>query len=68
VKVADPELLAVSSRRGTIDLKARVADIVLPKVVLTTFQYEKAVANKLTTDALDPISKVMEAKLRALKV
>ena len=68
LEVKDQELLTVTSRRGTIDLKAQVSDIVPPKVVFIPFHYAEASANKLTTDALDPISKIMEAKVCAVKI
>lgn len=68
LNVKDQEFLTVTSRRGTIDLKARVSDIVPPKVVFIPFHYKEASANKLTTDARDPISKIMEAKVCAVKI
>lgn len=68
LNVEDQEILTVTSRRGTIDLKARVSDIVPPKVVFIPFHYKEAAANKLTTDARDPISKIMEAKVCAVKI
>jgi len=66
--VEDKERLTVSSRRGSISLKARVSDIVPPKVVFIPFHYKEAAANILTSDALDPISKIMEAKVCAVNV
>ena len=68
LNVKDQEFLTVTSRRGTIDLKARVSDIVPPQVVFIPFHYKEASANKLTTDARDPISKIMEAKVCAVKI
>ncbi len=68
LKVNDQEILTVTSRRGTIDLKAKISDIVPPKVVFIPFHYKEAAANKLTTDARDPISKIMEAKVCAVKI
>ena len=66
--IADKQLLTVSSRRGTIDLRARVSDIVPPKVVFIPFHYGEAAANRLTSDARDPISKIMEAKVCAVNI
>ena len=60
--------LTVTSRRGTIDLKARVSNIVPPKVVFIPFHYHEAAANLLTSDAMDPICKIMEAKVCAVKI
>jgi formate dehydrogenase alpha subunit len=66
--IKDAEMLSVSSRRGTIRLKARVSDIVPAKVVFIPFHYKEAAANMLTSDALDPICKIMEAKVCAVRV
>ncbi len=66
--IKDAEMLAVSSRRGTIRLKARVSDIVPARVVFIPFHYKEAAANMLTSDALDPICKIMEAKVCAVRV
>ena len=60
--------LTVTSRRGTIDLKARVSTIVPPHVVFIPFHYHEAAANLLTSDAMDPICKIMEAKVCAVKI
>jgi formate dehydrogenase alpha subunit len=66
--VVDGGRLTVTSRRGTIDLKARVSTIVPPKVVFIPFHYHEAAANLLTSDAMDPICKIMEAKVCAVKI
>jgi formate dehydrogenase alpha subunit len=66
--VQDKEMLTVTSRRGTIRVKARVSNIVPPKVVFIPFHYKEAAANRLTSDALDPICKIMEAKVCAVRI
>lgn len=66
--VADGEKLTVTSRRGSISLKARVSNIVPPHVVFIPFHYSEAAANLLTSDAMDPICKIMEAKVCAVKL
>ena len=60
--------LKVTSRRGTIDLKARVSGIVPPQVVFIPFHYKEAAANLLTNDAMDPVCKIMEAKVCAVRL
>lgn len=62
------EMLTVSSRRGSIKLKARVSKIVPPNVVFIPFHYREAAANLLTSDAMDPVCKIMEAKVCAVKI
>ncbi len=66
--VAQGEFLTVSSRRGSIKLKARVSKIVPPNVVFIPFHYREAAANLLTSDAMDPICKIMEAKVCAVRI
>jgi formate dehydrogenase alpha subunit len=66
--VIQDELLTVSSRRGSIKLKARVSKIVPPNVVFIPFHYSEAAANLLTSDAMDPICKIMEAKVCAVRI
>ena len=66
--VASGEMLTVSSRRGEIKLKAKVSKIVPPNVVFIPFHFSEAAANLLTSDAMDPICKIMEAKVCAVKI
>jgi formate dehydrogenase alpha subunit len=66
--VVQDELLTVTSRRGSIKLKARVSKIVPPNVVFIPFHYSEAAANLLTSDAMDPICKIMEAKVCAVRI
>jgi formate dehydrogenase alpha subunit len=66
--VVDGEKLTVSSRRGSIKLKARVSKIVPPNVVFIPFHYKEAAANLLTSDAMDPVCKIMEAKVCAVRI
>ena len=60
--------LTVTSRRGSIKVKARVSKIVPPNVVFIPFHYSEAAANLLTSDAMDPICKIMEAKVCAVQI
>lgn len=62
------EMLTVSSRRGEIKVKARVSKIVPPNVVFIPFHYSETAANLLTSDAMDPVCKIMEAKVCAVKI
>ncbi len=66
--IADGELVKVCSRRGAIELRARVSEIVPPQVVFIPFHYAEAAANRLTNDATDPVSKIMEAKVCAVRI
>jgi predicted molibdopterin-dependent oxidoreductase YjgC len=58
----------VSSRRGEIELVARVTDRIIPGVVFIPFHFAEAAANALTNSAFDPIAKIPEYKVCAVKV
>jgi formate dehydrogenase major subunit len=60
--------LRISSRRGSIELMARLDDGVADKNVFIAFAYAEAAANLLTNSALDPIGKIPEFKFCAVKV
>ncbi len=66
--VSSGEFLTVTSRRGFIKVKARVSKIVPPNVVFIPFHYSEAAANLLTSDAMDPVCKIMEAKVCAVRI
>lgn len=58
----------VSSRRGSIVLRARVTEKAAPGVVFIPFHYAEAAANTLTNEALDPQAKIPEYKICAVKI
>ena len=66
--VTDGELVRVSSRRGEVVAKAEVVDRPDPGVVFMTFHFKEAAANLLTNAALDPVAKIPEYKVAAVKV
>ena len=67
-KLCPGEMLRLSSRRGTIELKAEITDQVKPGTVYTTFHFAEAPINLLTTDAKDPKSKCPEYKICAVSI
>lgn len=66
--VSDEERVIVSSRRGSITLKARVTDRIVPGSIFIPFHYSEAPANRLTNAALDPVSNIPELKVCAAKI
>jgi formate dehydrogenase alpha subunit len=58
----------VSSRRGEIELVARVTDRIKPGVVFIPFHFAEAAANVLTNSAFDPVAKIPEYKVCAVKI
>ncbi|MCP4652712.1 MAG: formate dehydrogenase subunit alpha [Candidatus Omnitrophica bacterium] len=61
-------LIKVTSRRGSIDIKAKVTDKVVKDSVFIPFHFKEACANVLTNPALDPIAKIPEYKVCAVKL
>ncbi|MFE4795216.1 molybdopterin oxidoreductase family protein [Streptomyces sp. NPDC056708] len=67
--VADGEALAVTSRRGRAVAPARVTDTIRPDTVFMPFHWAGAGrANTLTNPALDPVSRMPEFKVCAVRV
>ena len=58
----------VQSRRGVIEAEAWVTDRVPPGMVFANFHFPEASANELTLAALDPVAKIPEFKICAVKV
>ncbi len=58
----------ISSRRGSIEAEAWITDRVPPGMVYANFHFPQASANELTIAALDPIAKIPEYKVCAVKV
>ena len=56
----------VATRRGAIELKARVDGAIPPGVIFIPFAYAEAAANVLTNPQLDPIGKIPEFKFCAV--
>lgn len=66
--IADGSLAQVSSRRGRVTVKAEVTERTQPGVVFMTFHFAESAANVLTSAALDPVAKIPEYKVCAVRV
>jgi formate dehydrogenase alpha subunit len=67
--VADGDHVLVSSRRGEIVARARVSGMTAPGTVFMPFHYADAAVNRLTSAAaLDPVSKIPEFKVSAVRI
>ena len=66
--IRDTDVVRVSSRRGTIVLRAKVTHKTTVGVVFISFHFAEAAANLLTIDALDPLAKIPEYKACAVRV
>jgi len=67
--IADADLVTVESRRGTITLPAMVVTTIRPDTVFVPYHWPgKKSINQLTISAQDPISKIPEYKVCAVRV
>ncbi|MCK4418177.1 formate dehydrogenase subunit alpha, partial [Candidatus Aerophobetes bacterium] len=62
------ELVEVTSRRGKVVAKAKITEKSPPGTIFMSFHFKEAAANLLTIDALDPIAKIPEYKVCAVKI
>jgi assimilatory nitrate reductase catalytic subunit len=69
LKVTDGGPIAVRTRRGSVDVTARVTRDIRPDTVFMPFHWPgEQSANRLTIDALDPTSRMPEFKVCAARV
>jgi formate dehydrogenase alpha subunit len=66
--IVDGEKIKISSRRGSIEIQAQVTSKIQKGVVFIPFHFIETAANILTNDALDPVAKIPEYKVCAIKV
>ena len=67
-EIKEGDLLKVSSRRGEIKAKAKISEQAIKGTIFIPFHFAKAAANRLTNAALDPIAKIPELKVCAVKI
>lgn len=68
LKIEDGDIVRVSSRRGTVVLRAWVTERTTVGVVFIPMHFHEAAANLLTNDALDPLAKIPEYKACAVRI
>ena len=66
--IAQGDKVKVSSRRGEVTAKAKVTKALPSGVVFMTFHFAESAANILTNPKLDPVAKIPELKVAAVKV
>jgi formate dehydrogenase major subunit len=66
--IADGEFARVTSRRGSIELEARVSHRETAGSCFIPFHFREAAANLLTIDEIDPVGKIPEFKFCAVRV
>jgi predicted molibdopterin-dependent oxidoreductase YjgC len=58
----------ISSRRGSIEAESWITDRVPPGMVFANFHFPDAAVNELTIAALDPVAKIPEYKICAVRM
>ena len=66
--IEDGELIEVRSRRGAVRARAKTTARSPLGTVFMTFHYAEAAANLLTIDAVDPVAKIPEYKVAAVRL
>ena len=66
--IADGEMVKVTSRRGEVVAKAKVTEASPTGVVTMDFHFAESPINQLTNPALDPVAKIPEFKVCAVRV
>ncbi|KPA13722.1 formate dehydrogenase subunit alpha, partial [Candidatus Magnetomorum sp. HK-1] len=66
--ISEGQMVKVSSRRGEITAKAHLSTAMPAGTVFIPFHFGQAAANKLTNSALDPVSKIPEYKVCAVRL
>ena len=66
--IEDGETVEVISRRGKVTAKARLTETSPEGTVAMTFHFAESPTNELTNPALDPVSKIPELKVAAVRI
>jgi formate dehydrogenase alpha subunit len=66
--IGSGDLIKIRSRRGAIEIKARLTNRVPAGTVFIPMHYREAAANVITNDALDPVVKIPELKVCAVRI
>ncbi|MGA9141328.1 MAG: formate dehydrogenase subunit alpha [Methanocella sp.] len=66
--IQDKEVVKATTRRGTLNITAKVTDGIKKNEVFMPFHYVECAANKLTHNALDPVAKIPEFKACAIRI
>ncbi len=66
--IRNREKIRVITRRGSIDVIAKVTDRIIPGTIYIPFHFHEAPANRLTNPALDEIARIPEFKVCAARI
>lgn len=68
LQIKDGEEVRVISRRGAVTVKTKITDTTPPGIVAMTFHFAESPTNELTNCAIDPVAKIPETKICAVKI
>jgi len=68
LEIEDGQWVNVSSRRGVIKVRSQVTDVCPSGVCSMTFHFHESPTNEITNPALDPVAKIPETKVTAVRV
>jgi anaerobic selenocysteine-containing dehydrogenase len=66
--IADGQTVKVISRRGAVTARAKITEVSPVGVVFMTFHFAESPTNQLTIPALDPVAKIPEFKVCAIRI
>lgn len=66
--IEDGDMVKLTSRRGEIQVAARITDIIDENVLFMPFHFAEGAANYITSTAIDPIAKIPELKVAAVRL
>ena len=66
--ISDGEMVKIVSRRGSVNIRARITGRVPEGSIFIPMHYREAAANVITNDAADPYAKTPEFKVCAVRI
>lgn len=66
--ISEGDTVRVISRRGQVELKVKLSQRVKRGEVFSTFHFSEARVNLLTSSELDPVAKIPELKVTAIRI
>ena len=66
--IKDGQIVKMSSRRGSIEIKARLTDVSPRGTVFTSFSFASVPVNILTGSGYDPVTQTAELKVCPVKI
>lgn len=66
--IKNSQTITIESRHGSIETKARITEKIPSGIIFVPFHYDEARVNRLVGKALDPLSKIPEFKVVAVRL